>query len=69
MKLRDLPQGSTIRVSTDDGPKLAVFDHLDGSYSRCHLAADSSQVFHLGHATPMSRGDDGVYAVKDDRSN
>ena len=69
MKLREIPSCSTIRVSTADGPQLAVFDHLDGSYSHCHLAADSGQVFHLSHATPMRAGSDGTYSVVNRRSN
>jgi hypothetical protein len=69
MKLRNLAPGSTLRVSTPAGPQLAVFDHLDGSYSHCHVAGNPGEVFHLYHGTAVNPVDDGTYVVQDDRSN
>lgn len=70
MKLRDLPQCSSLRVLTTDGVRRAIFDRLDGGYGRCHFTGGQPpEVFFLGQAAPIVQAVDGIYEVVDDRSN
>ena len=63
MVLREIPQGSQLRVEVEGSTKPAVFDHLDGSYSHCHLADDTDAVFHLYHGQELTQCADGVYEL------
>lgn len=58
MKLHEIKKGSKLKLETDKGWEIFIFDHLDGMYSYCYSKVSKDKVIHLSASTPLKKEED-----------